>query len=716
MRNLFILRGLPGSGKSTWLKENDLEQYAVSSDTLRLLHNSPRIDKNGDQFISQRHDRTIWKKLFEILEGRMENGDFTIVDATHCNNKSFKKYYDLCTKYRYKINVVDFGDISVSVAKERNRNREDWKVVPDEVIDRMFVQMTDLPNKYNVIKPHEALYMLNDFEPLDYSHYHNVVVFGDIHGCMDPLKAYFDEAPFDENTKYIFTGDYIDRGIQNKEVLEFLLTIYDKDNVSLLEGNHEKWLRYYVNDDLNKIRSKEFKEHTIHQIKDMDKKKLKKLCDKLHQQAYFKYKSNVYFVSHGGVPCVPNITISTRDFISGVGDYIDIYDMYDIWDKKTPDNHYLINGHRNPELRDMIHNGTCKCFNLCDIVERGGHLRILNISENSYYGYTIKNRTFRDDLKKEFKNPFLNKLSESSLINRKDLGDNISSFNFKRDCFYKKKWNDLTCKARGLFVNTETENIVVRSYDKFFNLGERDETKIENLVNTLKFPLDVSLKENGYLGLVSYNKETGFFFASKSTNKSDHAKWLEELFFNDPRRDDYVTVLNNYNITMIFEVIDIENDPHIVKYDRSKLALLDIVYNEYEERHLEPAHLELMNKLLNIHTKPTVLTLYNKEELIEFIKEQESKDIINPDAEGYVIEDANKFRFKMKSNYYNFWKLMRTKVDVYYKTSKWNKATDTTLEGDFRAFIMDREHDSTSIADLRDEFFEKYKGFHHEFT
>ena len=48
MRYLFILRGAPGSGKSTWVKENELDSYTISTDTLRLMYrwNKSNISKS----------------------------------------------------------------------------------------------------------------------------------------------------------------------------------------------------------------------------------------------------------------------------------------------------------------------------------------------------------------------------------------------------------------------------------------------------------------------------------------------------------------------------------------------------------------------------------------------------------------------------------------------------------------------------------------------
>ena len=57
MRNLIILRGIPASGKSSWVKNNELEQFTVSSDALRLLYAGVEYDLEGHQRISQKADK-----------------------------------------------------------------------------------------------------------------------------------------------------------------------------------------------------------------------------------------------------------------------------------------------------------------------------------------------------------------------------------------------------------------------------------------------------------------------------------------------------------------------------------------------------------------------------------------------------------------------------------------------------------------------------------
>lgn len=257
MRNLFILRGAPASGKSTWIKENNLEQYTLSADQIRLMYQSPCTNLDGTRYISQNNDTQVWKLLFEFLERRMERGEFVIIDATHYKSSLISRYKELVDKYRYRVNVIDFSKVPEEELLKRNAERDEFKKVPEEVIQKMVVALKDdneVKKAYKILTPEEAITMLRTpLQPvnLDQMGYEKVVVFGDIHGCYEPLKTYFEKNPFNEKTCYIFCGDYIDRGLQNKEVLKFLLSIYKNKNVILLEGNHEKWLRMYADKEYN---------------------------------------------------------------------------------------------------------------------------------------------------------------------------------------------------------------------------------------------------------------------------------------------------------------------------------------------------------------------------------------------------------------------------------------------------------------------------------
>ena len=340
MRTLLLTRGAPGSGKSTWIKNNNLEQYTLSADSIRLLYQSPVLTSTGSFAISQKNDNSVWSLLYNLLEERMKRGEFIIVDATHYKSNLLNRYKELVSEYRYRVYIIDFTDVSKEKCLERNSLRDVYKRVPEETIEKMytvFEEDTEISNKFKVLKKEEALYILEENLLFDYNKYEKIVVLGDIHGCYAPLKEYFNNNPYNEKYGYVFIGDYIDRGIQNKEVLEFLLTIKDYPNVLLLEGNHEKWLKLYSNKDYkdvqiekedisilkkyfskedfyrlkkNNIKSEVFLKKTLPQIESIDKKDLRQLCRKFGQFAYFTFGKQNYFISHGGIPCVPNLFIS----------------------------------------------------------------------------------------------------------------------------------------------------------------------------------------------------------------------------------------------------------------------------------------------------------------------------------------------------------------------------------------------------------------------
>lgn len=68
-----------------------------------------------------------------------------------------------------------------------------------------------------------------------------IKVCGDIHGQFDDLVRVFNSDRFNPNTKYLFLGDYVDRGDRSLEVLCLLLTMKARfpNSIYLIRGNHE---------------------------------------------------------------------------------------------------------------------------------------------------------------------------------------------------------------------------------------------------------------------------------------------------------------------------------------------------------------------------------------------------------------------------------------------------------------------------------------------
>lgn len=137
MRTLLLFRGAPGCGKSTYIKEHNLEQYVLSADTLRLMCQSAQETPAGQMEISPQNDDVVWEMLFKLLEVRMSHGEFTVIDATNSKTVEMNRYKNLAKQYRYRMYVINMTDLPIEECKRRNAQREWLKRVPEAAIDKL---------------------------------------------------------------------------------------------------------------------------------------------------------------------------------------------------------------------------------------------------------------------------------------------------------------------------------------------------------------------------------------------------------------------------------------------------------------------------------------------------------------------------------------------------------------------------------------------------
>ncbi len=73
-------------------------------------------------------------------------------------------------------------------------------------------------------------------------------VIGDIHGCYDRLCALMDKINIDfDSESLVFLGDYIDRGPNSYEVVEYMIDLKKQSpDIVFLKGNHEEMLEKYL--------------------------------------------------------------------------------------------------------------------------------------------------------------------------------------------------------------------------------------------------------------------------------------------------------------------------------------------------------------------------------------------------------------------------------------------------------------------------------------
>lgn len=725
MRTLLLLRGIQASGKSTWIKENNLEPYTLSADNIRLNIANPVLTEDGSYEISQKYNKVTWELLYKYLEMRMQNGDFTIIDATHSDLKLLNKYKDLANTYKYTMYCLEF-DVPLEEALKRNKERDNYKYVPERVIERTYETIKKNEKLPSALKKIESIGEIINFYTADVNQYEKVVIIGDIHSCAEPLKEVLKD--FNEETLYIFVGDYFDRGIQPVETFNIMLDLLEKPNVILIEGNHEeKSMKKFIYDEEKYTKS--FEETTLLPLlKEYDvdyvRASLKKIYKKLRQCFAFEFRGKKFLCTHGGLPLVPKLTlVSAKEMIHGVGKYeTEIGEIYSENYKKGLCQGFIqVHGHRG------VNDGQ---FSYCleDRVEFGGELKVLTIDNEGKIKKTgIKNSVYNKGLKLpmsgavekvEFNtaNELINEMIRHQFITVKECEHNLISLNFNREAFNKKKWNDLTIKARGLFVDKDSGKVKIRSYNKFFNFGERH-VNLGYLKKYATYPIRAFKKYNGFLGLASVvNNE--IVLTSKSVTSGKYKDIFQDIWNkveSEVRELLKQTMIEN-NCTAVFEVVSPEYDPHIIKYDKEHLYLLDFIENKLD---LDTHNIDLefsenlMKKVefsSDLLTKKEELTrLENYDELYNFLAEKEKS---LEEFEGYVLCDNSGFMFKFKLPYYNLWKTRRAWLERYRSALAKGKKVEVTEKDEhrhFKKFLLKLGKDKLqelSIIDAR-ELYEK---------
>ena len=722
MRKLIILRGAQGSGKSTFIQEKNLERFTLSSDTIRLMFNAPELTIDYTETIPQFNNKKVWQLLFYALEERMKKGEFTLVDAIHASKEDLTTYKKLAEKYRYRLYILDFTTVPKEEAIKRNKNRVNYKIVPEYSIERAYKKFAteEISKAFIQIKPENFEKILTK-TPKDYNDYQNIHIIGDIHGCYSALKSYFEKNPFQEKDFYIFTGDYFDRGIENVQTFHYLTEFMKQKNILFLTGNHEdKIYKYACNDDF--IMDYDI-QNTIKEFesKGITKANMRGFIKALSQLAYITFRGKTYIITHGGIPYFPKQPLdyySTNSFMYGIDKYdVDIDEIYNEYMNNQDEKIIQIHGHRNYFKNEM--DKYPYSYNVEGDIEHGGYLRILTLKNNGSVSFTsVKNEVYNPNLLEEMKIYNLIKdLRNSKYIYEKELGNNISSFNFTKEAFYNHIWDQMTTKARGIFIDTEKNKIVARSYDKFFQVNERKETKIEEIENTISYPVTFYVKYNGFLGILSAVGNE-LFFASKSTNTGEYVEYFKTIFyqtFAEKTINKIKEKINKENVTFVFEVIDPINDPHIIKYAKPNLILLDIIKNTSEYKKESFEFLQKFANKNNIQVKEKAYVAKTKEEFTKIINEvnQENYKWNNQYIEGFVTEDSKDFMLKIKLNYYTTWKYLRTKMETALKNQKFKSKEKNALETKFLNYLKDKYENKQidlskiNIIEEREDFFKK---------
>lgn len=240
----------------------------------------------------------------------------------------------------------------------------------------------------------------------------------------------------------------------------------------------------------------------------------------------------------------------------------------------------------------------------------------------------------------------------------------VDSWKFQ-DWDYGKDKIKLPIQARGLFT-TNDDTIVVRGYDKFFNVNEKASTKEENLKSMTTGPYEVTLKENGCIVFISGLSTGDIIVCSKhSTGKRDqdttrnHALAGEEavkkqLGNDESKVKELAKYLYENNLTAIAELCDDEFEEHVLAYPKEKagLYLHGLNYNTIQFRTLSMKDVYEFGDAWNFKAVKS-LKFEDVNELFDFLhKCSETGKYNDQEVEGFVIRckdsSHHDFFFKYK--------------------------------------------------------------------
>lgn len=142
---LVILRGYPGSGKSTFTNElihRDSSTVIVSLDDIRVAMAGSKLRWHNmcDKGDRRRQLENIIVRLAHDARSRFLDLGFTVIsDATHLNQRSIVEELDQAERHDADATVVCIGEnLALGELKDRNLNRDADDRLPVEVLESMW--------------------------------------------------------------------------------------------------------------------------------------------------------------------------------------------------------------------------------------------------------------------------------------------------------------------------------------------------------------------------------------------------------------------------------------------------------------------------------------------------------------------------------------------------------------------------------------------------
>lgn len=583
---LYVISGLPGSGKTSLLKHVPADMI-VSSDYYRKVLAGSKI--SIDQFgmyesLSEESNNAVFKIINTIIEEKCRLGLTCFVDATNLTDSDRNQYIKIAKQYGmdYEVLIIDK---TAEECKINNKNRE--KRVPEYVIDKMdleFERTSEFP--YQLITEEVEINFIENRIEEDH-----IDIIGDIHGLKDYLDSLliklgytFNDSTIShpENRKLLFMGDFIDRGPDSIEVLEFVKMAVDNGHYALL-GNHEqKLIMSYKQAQANmEINGGIAGKITLSEFMKLSEKKRNSLINFLKSLPfYFVHMPSKTLFVHANISYANLLNLTKSEAIYGSvrraeravkgSEPKDTDKMYQELFDLGINEYSLIRGHipQISEQKNVLSLEEEQAFEGFLVAGRFNNHSVEEIvkvkSDFNFEEYIKDNKLIG------FENLITDKLATKQM----DSTGNLAIYKYHKKVFFNALWgkNDLLLKSRGLVLDL-AGNVIQHPFDKIFNYGE----PYKDMKTGFDIPDSEEViaveKYNGFLGNIGLNPFTKkLLFTTTGSFNSDFVGYIQD-FVDSKLTGKLLKFLNKNPMTLSFEVIHPE-DPHIIKYNDQEMGLV----------------------------------------------------------------------------------------------------------------------------------------------
>lgn len=294
VHTVFLMVGPTECGKTTFAKEVLIPSLQFIDETKRMKANVQYLSSDAirQELLGHEHDKydqvmlETSEQAFHLLFEKLRmvtsfpvNAEFVVVDTTGLAEDFRAKVREIARENNYRVEVIlfDYRNREDYYASERSKklitshiNRLKKEVIRSLAGER-YARIHRIRSKdfyspatlqvnpaYSIVISDKDEYVSTILPP-DQTY----LIIGDIHECVEELKGLLVRQGFvlnenkllasgkEKQTKIILAGDWIDKGKQTKETIEFLYE--NRELFYFVTGNHENFVYKYLHGEISEV-------------------------------------------------------------------------------------------------------------------------------------------------------------------------------------------------------------------------------------------------------------------------------------------------------------------------------------------------------------------------------------------------------------------------------------------------------------------------------